>query len=318
MPQDPVFSGALAGRFYRLGTPLSPDKSLVEAALPQAWEEGLPVVPFLRRFCQGTMPNEGDLGDDSVDLAYHDGGTGFWRLWLREETRKAPKVAIQHRAAKLALELDPDTPLPKMQRSGRVQVMDQAKRELLKEAIPQIRVLPVVVGTEWVWVGRRACVTDRTYIHLLRQVVGDLEPDPLLWSEDGGWSTCSYATLLAFTKVKAGELAPDVHLCEVDVKGRSVQLKASDSADEVRAVLKQLTSAVSETSVRRMSFDVMKDGVRIVVDVDGHGVYRVVPMRSPGGLSHERIARRFGDARYAAARIRTVMEELVARFEEAA
>jgi len=235
---------------------------------------------------------------------------------MREEMRKAPKAAIQHLASRLALELDPDTSLEKMQRSGRLEVTERAKRDLLKVAIPQIRVVPVVAGTDWIWVGRKAAVTDRTYIHLLRQVVGDLEPDPLLWSEDGGWSSCSYATLLAFTKAKAGELAPDVYLCEVDVKGRSVQLKASDSADEVREVLKHLTSAVSETSVRRMAFEVMKDGVRIAVDVDGHGVCRVSPMRSSGGLSHERIARRFGDARYAAARIRAVMEELVAEFEE--
>lgn len=316
MSQDPVFSGSLSGRFYRLGAVLSKGSSFVDLARRQAWVPDGPVLPVSRGFCQGAPPHDGNLGDDPSDLSYQDSGGGIWRAWLREETRKVPKMAIQQRASAIALELDPDTSLSKLQRSAHDRIVDQAKVELMKDVIPNARVIPIVFGMDWLWIGKKGCSTDRSYVHILRQVVGDLYFDPVLWGDGGGWSSCSYATLLAFTRSRGGQLSSDVCLSEVDVKGRSIHLKASDSADEVRHVLKHMTSAVSETSVHRMSFEVLKDGVRIGVDADPHGLYRVSPMRSSGGLPHERIHRRFDDARYAATRVREVMADLVRGVEE--
>ena len=315
MSRDSIYSGALTGRFYRLGERLDRNTSLVSACEGLSWSSSSSPVAFSRTFCESCLPYEGDIGEDTGDLAYHDSGSGVWRMWLREETRKVSKMAVEQYAAKIALKEDPDTSLKKMQRSDRLRVTQMARLDLISSCVPQIRVVPIVVIDDLLWIGKRSSVKDRTYIHLLRQVVGDLEEDSLLWN-DGGWSSCSYATLKEFCSVKAGELAPDVHLSDLHVHGRSIQVKASDGAEDVRKLLSQMTASVSETGVKRLSFEVMRDGVRIEVDADAYGVFRAVPMRSPGGLPHERVRRRFEDVLYAASRIKTVMSEIVARYEE--
>jgi hypothetical protein len=235
--------------------------------------------------------------------------------------RTAGRNALEERAAALALESDPDTPLSKLQKSDRLEFIEQARGQLLQVALPKIRIVPVVVMDDWLWIGRRACATDRGYVHMLRPLFGDLELSAVLWDEaESGWSSCSYATLLAFLDAKGGELSSDVVLTEIEVRGRSMQLKAGDAADEVRAVLKQVTETASEAAVKRLTFEVYRDGVPIVVDADQQGLFRATPMKSVGGLPHERLRRRFSDVRYAASRVQAVMAELVAKAqaEEAA
>ncbi len=320
MAQDVVYSGPLNGRFFKVSPVLQPGRSLVDVCLEHAWSaERSAGSPSYRSFCRSAVPHDGDLGEDPDLLSYDDDGTGVWRLWLREESRKAGRAAIEERAAELVVEQYPDTPLLKLQRSEKKDILARAKRDLLRMAVPSIRIIPLVAMSGWVWIGRRACAKDRTYVHLLRQVFSSLELDPLLWDPDeAGWTSCSYATLLAFVRSTNGELAPDVVLSEIDVRGRAIQLKAADSAEDVRAVLREVTKSTSEASVSRLSFEVYRDGTSIVLDADEHGLHRGAPAKSAGGLPHERISRRFGDVRYASGRVREVMMGLVKQLEETA
>lgn len=311
MSDDPVFSGPFSGRFYRLDRAMDLGSSLVSRALMAAWV-GTPAAVFERGFCRGSSPHDGDLGDDAVDLSYCDGGTGIWRLWIREDSRKVPKSAVMELAARLAFDRDPDTSLRQSSRSVRSSLEEAARYALLKQAIPATRVIPVVAGRDeggWIWIGRSGCASDRSYVQFLRSVVGDLELDPVVWSSDGGWATSSYATLVASTKVRGGRLAPDVFLRGIDVKGTSLHVKASDGVD-IGALLEKM-GASSETSVRSLSFEILKDGVSVQVDVDAHGVCRVSPMRSAGGLPADRLRRRFSDARSSCGRVRSVMADAV-------
>lgn len=318
MSKDVVYQGALNGRFYSLAPVPQPGRSFVSSALSMAWTPGSGRgLTVSRTFCRGQLPFDGDLNEDSTSLAYDDSGSGVWRLWLREETRSVGRNAVEERAVQLAHGEDPDTLLYRMQKGDRVAYLEKARQELLQEALPQIRIVPLVVVSGRLWIGRRAAVEDRTYVHQLRQVFGDLEPDPLLWNEtESDWVSCSGATLSAFVSSRSGELAGDVVLTEVDIRGRSIQVKAADNADEVRALMKAVTQTVSETVVRRMCFEVYRDGSPICVHCDAHGLYRGMPVRSVGGLPHERIRRRFDDVLYAAGRIRSVMTDLVQKASE--
>lgn len=139
----------------------------------------------------------------------------------------------------------------------------------------------------------------------------------MLWSPgDVGWSAFSYAAMLSFVNSKDGQLAPDVLLTQVEARGRSVRLRAMDNADEVRAIMRQMTQVASEASVRRLSFSVYKDGLEICLEADEHGLFRVVPARSVGGLPHERIKRRLDDIRYASTRISSVMSDVIRQIED--
>jgi hypothetical protein len=314
---DVMFKGPMVGRFFRLSS--GPEgSSLVEACSEYAAVEDRGVgSSFYRAFCRGVLPNDGQLGEDPTELAYRDGGSGVWRFWLREETRTASRGAIHERALRIAMEEDEGTPLDRMQPRERKDMLERARRELLRQVVPSIRILPAVVVDDWLWIGGKGTASDRTYIHLLRNVFGPVEPDPLLWSDTGfGWTTCSYATLQAFIQSKAGELAPDVVLSSITIKGRSIQVRAADGTDASRAVVKQVAKTSSESAVKTLSFEVQRDGTPILVEVDMDGVFRGEPMKSFGGLPQERIRRRFDDVRYAAARLKELMAELVAQAEE--
>jgi len=315
---DSIYKGPLNGRFYRLSSALKRGTSLVDGCSRHSWVEGQGRgLRFYRSFCRGTLPHDGCLQEDPTDLAYADGDSGVWRLWFREETRKVGRSSVEEAAARMALDNDEGTPLSKMQRREKKQLLEQARRELLMHVIPSIRVVPVVVVDDWLWIGRKASVSDRSYVHMLRHVLGSLDVDPMLWSNDGpGWTACSYATLQAFVRSAAGELAPDVALTKVDIRGRSLHVRATQSADDIRSVLQEVARSTSEASIKKLSFEVYIDGTPIVVESDKHGVFRADPLRSAGGLPDERIRRRFGDVRQAAVRLRELMVEKVAELED--
>lgn len=317
MATDVVFTGPLNGRFFKVAPSPIAGTSFVESAMKLAWESGTGKgLSFVRRFCTGVVPYDGDLGEDPTPLSYSDGGHGIWRLWFREESRTVGRNAVEERASSMALDRDSDTSLSNLPRSVRKELMDEARRELLKVVVPKIRIVPVMVSSEWAWIGRRTAAEDRSYVHVLRSVLGSLEFDPLVWDADETeWTACSYATLLAFVKAQGGELAPDVFLTDIEIKGGSVHLKISESEDEVRSMVERLCHTAADGSVKKLTFEVHKDGTPISIDIDAEGLYRGRPLRSAGGLPHDRISRRFADVRYAAGRAGQVMKDLVAQVE---
>jgi len=317
MATDAVFAGSLSGRFFRIAPRPAVGTSLVAGAMEQAWRiDAGKGRAFVRRFCAGTVPHGGDLGEDPTPLSYNDGGTGIWRMWFREESRTAGRNAIEERASSMALDQDSDTSLVNLPRSVRKELLDSARRELLQSAVPKIRIVPLVMSGDWLWIGRRAASDDRSYVHVLRSLLGELELDPLVWDADETeWTACSYATLLAFVEAQGGELAPDVFLTDIEIKGSSMHLKISDGEGEIRSMVKRLCHTAVDGSVKKLTFEVHKDGVPIAIDLDAQGLFRGRPLRSAGGLPHDRISRRFADVRYAAARVGQIMKGLVAEVE---
>ena len=312
MSGDGLFARSLVGRFYRLKQPIERNTSLLKIADPHAWEKGREVGrSFYRGLCDGDPPYEGDLGASDIELAYDDGGSGIWRLWIREEERSVSRKQIESRATVLARADDPDTPLKKRQRSNQVFLKSQARADLLQEATPKLRVVPVLLTQEWAWIGRRASVDDLAYGLLLGRLVGSVQPDPIVWAPDGdlGWSAASMAVLFAFLESESTNLAPDVMLCKLDARGHSLSCKATDDIETVREVLREFTQNTGSVLIRALSFEVYQGGDSILVEVDRHGVFRVIPSRSRGGLPAERIKRRFDDALCAARRVGEVMKE---------
>lgn len=318
MAVDSVFKGPLTGRFFRLSSCVSPGSSLVKDAMENAWSEGSGQgTPFSRRFCRGTVPHDGRLIDDDIDLSYCDDGTGVWRLWIREESRTAGRNTVELLASKMALQLDPDTPLHKMLRSRRSEIVSEARFQILCDAVPNVRIVPVVVVGDLVWIGRKSASTDKGYPLFLRHVLGDMKPCSMVWDElDLGWTQCSYAALLAFSSSNGGQIAPDILLTHIDIRGSSMQLKTADNNDEVQSIVSKITENVSEAAVKKLSFDVFVNGSAISLDIDEHGLSRCTPMRSMGGLSHERIRRRFSDVTVASSRLGELLSGLVSKVSD--
>jgi len=299
------------GRFYSLSSPPHPNESIASKCVGHAWSEKLGSgLPFSRGFCRGVMPYDGDILNPLVDLSYDDDGHGVWRLFLREEERSAGKMLVQTRAHEMALEADPDSPLSCLHGTAKKRLMEDARKDVLERVLPKMRIVPVLVSDDWAWVGRRSVSSDRSISILLSRIFGASEPDPLVFDEDTGWSSSSYAVLKGIVE-SGSRLSPDVTLLDIDISDKSVSIKATGVEDTARLMLEAVEGHVSETSVKRMSFEVYSDGCSTVIDVDSKGFYRGMPPRSVGGLPHERVLRRFSDVRQSSLRIKEVMHELV-------
>lgn len=316
---DAIFARSFAGRFFRMSSPLKRSTSLHGLVQEHGWVESMGSgQPFARAFCVGEPPFNGSLDESTMDLAYDDGGTGVWRLWLREEERTAGRRQTEALAVQMALQDNPDSPLKKRHRSEQKQLLERAKIDILKTASPKMRIIPVISSSDWVWIGSRSSATDLELSAFLSHVLGRIQSDPLIWTPGNGlgWSVYSMTSLLAFLEVEAGQIASDVSLTEIDVQGRSMTCKATDSASVVRDVMREFAKSSSDAVVRRLSFEVYKEGNCITLDVDQHGVFRALAPSSVGGLPHERILRRFNDVFFAAQRINSVLNELHSKFEE--
>lgn len=312
MSKNAILLGPLVGRFYSLALPPGPGGVLVSRCSAFAWEDGAGKgLPLVRRFCCGDVPHGGDLAEDTVPLSYNDDGHGIWRLWLREEERRAGRMHVEQRANEIALEWDPDTPYSFLRGSTKKRAQEEAKRDILETALPTLRIAPVVISDEWAWVGRRASATDLKLQVLLSKLFGEAEVDPVVFSEDMGWSTAGCAVLRALVD-KGSVFAPDVKLLDLDIQGKKISMRSSGAVEMARTMLASVEGEISETSVKRLSFEVYNNGCSTVLDVDSHGLCRGFPARSVGGLPHERIGRRFKDVRTGAGRVKEVMGELVA------
>lgn len=318
--------GPISGRFYRHKNPPSPGCSLLDAIADSRWHEHKSTgKAFHLGWCRPDPPYDGEIECDPEKLLYADDGHGIWRCVIRQDRRMASRAAVESMAAKLATDQDPDQPLGRRQSHEKKEFYERAKTALLKMALPQIRIVHVVLTTQWIWVGARDC-DDVATKALLRQIAGGVMVDPVAWSpglpetEAGaeGWNELSLATLLVLPHCDGNDLTTDVSLREVTIKGDSIRIKSQQDALIVREAISTLTKAVQDVNVDRLSFEVTLHGGQVSIDLDCHGLYRAEPAGIAGGFFHEGVQRRFDDALAAAKRAGDVMRECRDRIKAAA
>jgi len=266
-------------------------------------------------WCRPDPPYDGEIEVIPEKLIYADDGHGIWRCWIRQDTRGVGRTAIESMASSLATTEDPDRPLQRRQPRERRAFFDAARERLLKIALPQIKIIPVLLTEHWVWVGSRNC-DDTPLKALLRPMAGGVTVDPVAWSpstekssDAEGWNALSLATLLVLPLCDGNELALDVTLQEVTIKGDSIRVRSKQDALIVREAISTLTKAVESVEVSRLSFEVTLHGSAVGVNLDCNGLYRAEPAPIRGGFFHEGIKRRFDDALAAARRAGAVMRE---------
>lgn len=313
---DNVCSKVLAGRFFRSSSPLERGTSLYDWCVRDAWSDDPSfiidsdgsVYPCVRGFCSHAHPYDGDLESDASPLAYADDDTGVWRLAVREETRAAPRSQIVHVAERLALADDPSTPLKALRGREKGDVMDRARQDVLKSALPKRRLFPVIVIDDLVWIGARSGqMMDRSMF--LTHALGVLAPDAMVLGDGVDW----YSTTMAIVEhvIRQGpQLAPGVEVTEMSLKGKKVSVRTTQ-LDETRPMLEALDTAGIDSPLKRFKLTIFRDGHQVLLDVDERGLKRVHPARSRGGLPHEQIRRRFEDVEEVCARVREVFADLV-------
>lgn len=326
MSSDLGTSCALVGRFYRLDKPIGPDCNFVEGAGRFAWtEEGGRGRKDYVAFCSGCPPHDGDLENDPTDLSYSDHGTGVVRMWIREEERSVGRVVRKMKAEALARELPGHPELGRLSPKVRKSLLDRAEQDLLDNAIPKVRVVPVVLWQDRCWIGNRSVVIQHR--SLMYGLVGGMRPDPVAWcsGEAPGWSELSTATVLSFCSRPFGsKIEPDVDLQEIDIGGHAIRCKTTETGGnglgivggvDLRSFVEKILRESEGAKVRRLSFEVVQRGEGTFVSVDDVGVCRVQPPPSKGGLPSDRISRRLDDAYAAGLRIGEVMRDLASKIE---
>jgi len=305
-----LVTGPLGGRFYRLDKAVEPSTSVLERARDLVFHSPTPRVRFVRGFCSGKAPNDGDLDGDDSDLSYDDGGTGMIALWVREEERKVSKRAVLEEAARRSLS-ERRLQLADLSRHDRKDLEASVRAEMLQTTVPGIRVVPVVVCEDWAWVGCKGY--DEAYRAVIHGVFGAVSHDTLVMRGDIGFAQVSLAAMQSYLDSEDGHLDADVELIQVKLKGQSLQLKAERATRDVTLALRQLLEADTSLEVRSLQFSVDMDGENTVIDMDENGVFRINSPRSSGGLIHEALRRRFGDGRRASARVGELLSNIVYR-----
>jgi hypothetical protein len=301
--------GPIMGRFFLLSESVPKGAELLSKALPYKWEER--PEEESSGFCTGSSPFGGDIDECREDLSYNDRGSGVWRMWIREEERKVSKKAAEMEASVMAsarhgMHLNE---LPYLERK---EILGRAHKELLKRSVPHVRVVPVIVHDNWIWVGKRKPGVQVRF--LLKSLVGeDAIPDPVVWSGDfgRGWNSFSSALLRSYLKRSDSWLSEDVQIAEIDLRGTRVRFKAGEEDDgSFRATIQSLLNTSPELEVSSVGFYVRHGGDRVQVDVDISGLISGVPGRSAGGLLAERIRRRFTDLRMASKSVGRMLEAI--------
>ncbi len=315
---DPFQSPSLTGRFFVPDEPLEAGASLLEQAQEQAWNHSKGAGN--RRYCSycsGETPHTDLLEGPEGSLAYEDEGAGLWRLWVREEIRTPGRQRTEEVADRLAIQRDPDTPLSRLHGRARKKLIDEARAKLLHKVTPTVRIVPIIVTPEWIWIARRAAATDHGVTHFLRNLLGPLTADPLVWAHDApAWTSLSLAALMGFVESEGGELTPDLKVTEIETKGNPVVLKTSEKTEFVRGLIRQMLEVSAQVDLKRLGLAVFIDGSWVGVDIDAYGAWRIMPRPSAGGLPAERLKRRFCDAITAARRCGTVLKQVHDRIEE--
>lgn len=311
MMTDSLNSAPFVGRFYSISNPVDPEASLVEACRSSAWSPGRGEgVAFDRGFCTLQHPHSGDLWEDAGEIGY--GGTGgVHRLSIREERRSASRQRVQAKAFELAAEQDPTTSFSGLSSSAQRRLLEVARAAVLAEVHPVVKVVPLFVSGDWLWIGNRS-PGPVDYESFLAPSFGSVEMDPVIFSPSRGlgWASLSYGTLRLGASSGA-KLSSDVLLESVSIRSKDLSLTASSIDEDGDKILKAVESESSGDSIRSMTFSVYVHGFSVEVGVDPLGVFRLNPPKSPGGLPHERLIRRFEDGWHAMTRLRDVLLESV-------
>lgn len=291
--------------------------SIIDQAIQENWHPkgGIGYSKY-HGYCTGQTPHKEMGHGPDEDLAYDDMGEGVWRIWVREETRSPPRRLTEELAAKMAIELDQDTPLERIKGRARKDILAQARSRLLHTVHPTVRILPIVITPQWVWIARRAAFTDNALMGFLSTLVGRLEPDPVVWPVTSpSWSTFSLAALLGFVKSEGGELTPDLRITEIETKGSPVVIKTTENSEFARSLIGQMLDTNAQIDLKRLGLSVFIDGAWVDVSVDSSGAWRITPRPSAGGLPSERIKRRFTDALIAGRRCGEVLAQIQSEIE---
>lgn len=301
---DPITHSPLIGRFYRMSSPWS-DTDLIGTlqAKDLCFEEERGVGrKVYNSFCTSFAPHTGDLISESAPLGY-DAGEPLCRAWIRQETRTVKRAEVKVRVAERGL-AQWGLGYDELPRHSRKELEEQVSDELMAEAKPSVRVLPVVLSDEWAWIGSK----DLSFATLLYPVTGVVHQDALVWDRGDvlQWNALSSAALAAYFEAEDDKLDADCRLLEVSVRGKGFSFKLSDVSHK-----EALRQAYQERGgeVQRLSFAVQHDGDDVWVVVDAHGVVQATPLISKGGLFSERLARRFSDARTCGMRIGEVLSD---------
>lgn len=314
---DP-YRSPLTGRFLVPRVPLKPGTSLFEPARAQGWNQTAGVgYRKYHGYCSGQTPHLELHSHEEADLAYDDEGEGVWRIWIREETRSPPKRLTEEVAAKMALERDSDMPLSRIKGGALREIMEEARISLLHKVGPTVRIVPIIVTPQWIWIARRNAFSDHSLLGFLATLLGPLDPEPLLWpAKSPSWATFTLAALLGFVRSEGGELTPDLRITEIETKGSPVVIKTTENTEFARSLIEQMLDTNAQVDLKRLGLSVFIDGAWVNVSIDSQGAWRIVPRPTVGGLPSERLKRRFTDARTAAQRCGEVLSQVQIQIEE--
>lgn len=170
-----MFSNKLSGRFLSLDRSLGEIDTIVERASRSAWSNDGPVVRLRRGLCRSDPPYDGRLDEERADLGYMDSGTGFFRLWIRQDERSVGRKPIQAMAAVMARE---DGKLSRdLTKTEQQAYLDVAKQRLLERSIPRTKIIECLLSKAggWIWIGDRAGY-DQWARRLIFPVCGPVTP----------------------------------------------------------------------------------------------------------------------------------------------
>lgn len=317
-----LLTGTITARLYRLHD--APPRPLIHAFQDAQIERDRKQQVEVDFVCENDTSNlqldEDRFEDDETPSWSFE--QGLARGWIRLTKRKAPGSAVTAEARRLALTRH-HRPLARLDTELKLELRGEAKRNLVDRAVPSESFHPFLVWERHLLlVGQRA--PGDPLQGRLRQALGPLEQVPLLWDTPGsgsfGWSTLQ-VLLLKLLSEKGPQLSPTLNVTELraETNGIRIALSGLDQLDAAKAQLSHLLTQCAEGStlqLKRLIATVKHEGDLVEIAMDQHGLARLRPGRSRGGLLHERLLRRMTQGLEAAQLLRAHLERELDRTGE--